>query len=395
MNTLQIKRSDGLAEFETYLGNSATFQKCLLVPNDLDEGGGLGISVAYCQLLLTWARKSKSQVIKTYLDATDDEAIKRFTKRVHGLSVAYFSEQLLPRSAKDQSDDIRMSVLRAAKPRLEAMSRGDLQESGRGPEVEFIFIQDARHQFHGSLYSKVPTPIELMDRLKHGELIRSNRELNRLLELCFEHLHVAREIHQVVSSNDFLFGALLSELFRNTAEHGFLDIHGGRLKQNLRCIRVATTIIARDKLAQKSVSSPIARQAANRYFSAIAERRSEYSRAKVRVLELSVFDSGQGFAATIEGRDVPDTEQAREAVARCFRKHQSAKTVPLAGEGLFKIMGLLRTLGGFIRVRTSTVEAFYGAAPDDPTEIDPDSFVYGGLASVEGTVVTICIPIAY
>ena len=288
-----------------------------------------------------------------------------------------------------------MTVLRAAKPRLEAMSRGTLQESGRGQEVEFIFIQDARNQFHGSLYSKVPTPIELMDRVKHGELIRSYRELNRLLELCFEHLQVAREIQQLVSSYHFVFGALLSELFRNTAEHGSLDICGGRLKQNLRCIRVATTLIARDKLAQKAVSSLTARQAADRYFTAIAAQRSEYSRAKVRVLELSVFDSGQGFAATIEGHDVPDAEQARQAVTRCFRKHQSAKNAPLAGEGLFKIMGLLKTLGGFIRVRTSSVEAYHGATADDPSEIDPDSFVHGGLASVEGTVVTICIPIAY
>lgn len=395
MNVLQIKRSDGLAEFEIYLGKLSTFQKSLLVPNDLDEGGGLGTSVAYCQFLLTWARKSKSRDIKTYLDADDDDGIEKFTKRVHGLSAAYFSERLFTRSNKGQSDDIRMAVLRSAKPRLEAMSRGDLQESGRGPEVEFIFIQDARNQFHGSVYSKVPSPIELMDRVKHGELIRSHRELNRLLELCFEHLHVARDIQQLVSSDDFLFGALLSELFRNTAEHGFLDIHGGRLKQNLRCIRVATTLIGRDKLAQKLVSSSTARQAADRYFAAIAVQRSEYSRAMVRVLELSVFDSGQGFAATIEGREVPDADQARKAVARCFRKHQSAKIAPLAGEGLFKIMGLLKTLGGFIRVRTSTVEAFHGAAPDDPTEIDPDSFVHGGLAPVEGTVVTICIPIAY
>lgn len=395
MNVLQIKRSDGLTDFENYLGKSSTFLKPLLVPNDLDEGGGLGTSVAYSQFLLTWARKSKSRDITTYLDVDNEEEIEKFTKRVHGLSAAYFSERLLTRSNKGQSVDIRMAVLRAAKPRLEAMSRGDLQKSGRGPEVEFIFIQDARNQFHGSVYSKVPTPIELMDRVKHGEIIRTHRELNRLLELCFKHLNVAREIQQLVSGYDYVFGALLSELFRNTAEHGYLNIHGGRLKQNLRCIRVATTLIARDKLAQKSVSSPNARMTAECYFARIADRRSEYSRSMVRVLELSVFDSGQGFAATIEGRDVPNAEQARHAVARCFRKHHSAKTAPLAGEGLFKIMGLLRTLGGFIRVRTSSVEAFHGATEEDPTEIDPDSFVYGGLATVEGTVVTICIPIAY
>jgi hypothetical protein len=395
MSVLQIKRSDGLAEFEAYLSKPSTFQKALLLPKDIGEGGGLGNSVAYCQFLLTWARKSKLQDIKTYLEADDFEAFETFTARVHGLSAAYFSKRLLAYSNKGEGDEIRIPVLRAAKPRLEAMSRGDFQESGRGPEVEFIFIQDAPNQFHGSVYTKTPTPTELMDRVKHGELIRSHRELNRLLELCFDHLHVSREIQKLVSSCDSVFGALLSELFRNTAEHGSLDIHGGRLKENLRCIRVATTLINREKLAQKSVSSTAGRQAADRYFAAIADRRSEYSRAKVRVLELSVFDSGQGFAATLEGCVVLDAEKARQAVARCFRKHQSAKIAPLAGEGLFKIMGLLKILGGFIRVRTSNVEVFHGSIPGDSTEIDPDSFVYGSLAPVEGTVVTICIPIAY
>lgn len=395
MSILRIKKTDGLAEFENYLNKASTYQKSLYIPNDLAEGGGLGNSVGYCQFLLTWTRKALTKDIKTYLKAGDSEALERFTGRVHGLSAAYFSERFFAQSESNQSVDIRIDVLRAAKPRLEAMSRGDLQESARGPEVELIFIRGAQNQFHGSVYSKVPTPTELMDRLKHGELIRSHRELNRMLELCFAHLKVAREIQRKVIGYDYVWGELLSELFRNTAEHGFLDIHGGQLNQNLRCIRIATTLIARDKLAEKSVSSPTAKKAADRYFAAIAAQRSEYSRAMVRVLELSVFDSGHGFAATIEGRDVIDAEHARQAVARCFRKHQSAKTAPLAGEGLFKIMGLLKMLGGFIRVRTSSVEAFHGATAGDPSDIDPDTFVHGGLASVEGTVVTICIPIAY
>jgi hypothetical protein len=314
---------------------------------------------------------------------------------VHGLSAAYFSGRLIAHSDTGLVDDIRMPVLRAAKPRFEAMSRGDFQEAGRGTEIELVFVQDTRNQFHGSVYSKAPTPTELMDRQKHGELIRSHRELNRLLELCFEHLNITRYLQRQIKRTDFVLGALLSEIFRNTAEHGFLDIHGGRLKQNLRCIRVASTLIAREKLAQKSISSPNAKQAAQQYFAAMADLQGEYSRKMIRLLELSVFDSGPGFASTIEGRDVLNGEEARQAVARCFRKHQSAKAAPRAGEGLFKVLGLLGVLGGFIRVRTATVEAFHGAGLGELSEIDPDSFVHGGLPPVEGSVVTICIPITY
>lgn len=395
MSELQIKRSDGLEEFEKYLRRPSTFQKTLLLPNDLEDGGGIGASVAFCQFLLTWARRATKPEIKTYLKSGDHSSFEQFTGRVHGLCAAYVSNRLIAHDDKGAGGDIRLDVLRAARARIEAMSRGELQEAGRGREIEFILIQDARNQFHGSLYSQKPAPIDLMDRQKHGELIRSHRELNRLLELCFDHLNVTHLLEKHIRRTDFVFGALLSELFRNTAEHGFLDLSGGRLSLNLRCIRLAVTLIARDKLAQKSVSSPEAQEAAHQYFTRMSTLRGEYERDKVRVLELSVFDSGPGFAATIEGHDVVDEEQARKAVARCFRKHQSAKSAPRAGEGLYKVIGLLRILGGYVRVRTSTVEAFYGAGGEEPAEVDPDSFVHGRLAPVEGSVVTVCFPITF
>ena len=46
-------------------------------------------------------------------------------------------------------------------------------------------------------------------------------------------------------------------------------------------------------------------------------------------------------------------------------------------------------------MRTASVEVFYGGAPDSDPEINPEAFVYGGLTPVEGSVVTIGIPIAY
>ena len=222
------------------------------------------------------------------------------------------------------------------------MSRGDLGESGKGREIEFIFVQGAKNQFHGSFYSKIPTSVELLDRQKHGELIRSHRELSRLLERCFVHLNIRDYIDKQLPTRDVIFGVLISELFRNTAEHGYNTVDGGRLDFNLRCVRVAATLISRDRLASKSVSSPAARTAAQEYFNRMAGLKSEYNKTKVRVLELSVFDSGPGFAATIEGCEISETEVARLAVARCFIKHQSAKLAPNGGLGLFKVMELLR-----------------------------------------------------
>jgi hypothetical protein len=81
------------------------------------------------------------------------------------------------------------------------------------------------------------------------------------------------------------------------------------------------------------------------------------------------------------------------AVAKCFRKHQSAKGSLQFGRGLGNVIELVNELEGFLRVRTSSAEAFYtaGMKPD----MDPEDFVAGNLPKVEGTVVTIGIPIQY
>ena len=399
MSDLQIKRSDGIAEFEALLRKPSTFQKALLIPNDIDVGGGIGTATAYTQFLLTWARKSSLRTIKTYLALDDETAFTQFTDRVHGLSAAYFSKRLLSVKAGKKRNDLRDRVLQSARPRIEAMSRGDLAETGRGREIEFIFVEGARNQFHGSLYSREPTPTELMDRQCHGELIRSNRELSAMLARCCDHLNVTKHFEKklqkadVVFGSNFVFGSMLSEVFKNTAEHGFLGVDGGQLDLNLRCIRIAATLIARKRLVETTVSSVAAQEVAKRYFSNVADDPSQQSPDFVRMLEVSIFDSGPGFASTIEKRSDVALDSQKEAVAKCFRKHHSAKAARRAGEGLANVLDVIHALHGFLRVRTSSVEAFYAADLGDPNQIDPNSFVHGGLPSVDGSVVTICIPI--
>ena len=291
--------------------------------------------------------------------------------------------------------DIKDEVLRSARPRIEAMSRGDLANTGRGREVEFVLIEGARNQFHGALYSREPTPTELLDRERHGELVRSNRELNAMLERCCDHINVTKHFEKELKRTDSVFGALLSELFKNTAEHGYRQVDGGVLDKNLRCVRIAATLIARTKLVEKTVSSQESQEVARRYFAQIAATPSEHSPVDVRILELSIFDSGPGFVPTITHRSDATPEEPSAAVARCFQKHQSAKAAPRAGEGLARVLAVVHSLNGFIRVRTNNVEAFYAANLGDPDGLDTATFVHGGLPSVEGSVVTICIPITH
>ncbi|WP_397380785.1 ATP-binding protein [Prosthecobacter sp.] len=389
-NDLHIKRSDGLDVLDSYLKNPATYSKSLVIPNDLSLAGGIGVSVSFCQFLLTWARKSNQRIIKTFLD--DGESQEAFASRVHGLCASYFSFRLLSKENKD----IRQSVLVAARPRIEAMSRGDLVKTARGREIELIFIENAINEFHGSVYTRAPNEFEKNDRELHSSLVRSYREINRFLELCFEELNIKNLVEKHIARTDYIFGRLLSEVFHNTIEHAYSEVDGTKLDKNLRCIKVSAQAIDRDKICLASVSSPTNQIAAKAYFSALANARqptSKVPRSQIRILELSVFDSGPGFVKTIAQRAIDDRPLERMAVAKCFRKHQSAKGSLQFGRGLGNVIELVNELEGFLRVRTSSAEAFYtaGMKPD----MDPEDFVAGNLPKVEGTVVTIGIPIQY
>ena len=87
------------------------------------------------------------------------------------------------------------------------------------------------------------------------------------------------------------------------------------------------------------------------------------------------------------------SEQA--LIELCVQKHQSSKPQKNAGVGIYRILSAVDTLGGFMRIRTSSAEAFYAATEGFSPEMPPTDFVHGGLAHVEGTLITIGIPIAY
>jgi hypothetical protein len=234
-----------------------------------------------------------------------------------------------------------------------------------------------------------------MDREKHGQLIRTHRELNKFIELCFRNLNIEKQFRKYLLRVDLPFGLLLAEVFRNTAEHAYLRVDGGRCSPNMRCVKIAKTLGSRERLSEMTTSAPQSRESAKAYFSCAAQRKSSSDGAKVPFLEFSIFDSGPGFAATISKNDLLEIADERAAVARCFEKHRSAKPSPASGLGLHKMLGVVHDLGGFMRLRTSSVEAFYAAHDGFNPEMDAQNFVHGGLARVAGSLVTVGIPITY
>ena len=393
MDSLLIERSSNLADFEDLLKSRDFGSKPLLLPNSIKEAGSLGCSLGLTQLLLTWIRKSKNPTIYTFLEESNSEKQAKFVGRVHGLAAAYFADSV--KAEKGEGGELRRKLLEAASPRIRAMNRGDLGGSGKGTEIELIFIEGARHDFHGSLYSKAPTPSEIADSEKHGHLIRPRVELNRYLERCFKHLEIESKLRAQLDADDLPFGSFLAEAFRNTAEHAYNEPAGGRLRRNLRCVRIARTQTTRERIGSFEVAAPSAGKTAARYFAELAERSSKFDRKNIDILEISIFDSGRGFSQTMNASSNGKDQSEDQLVNLCFEKHRSSKLQRNSGIGIFRMLNAVHALGGFIRIRTSTAEAFYGASKDFSPDMPPAEYVHGGLSKVEGTLITLGVPVLF
>lgn len=390
-----IKKSDSISDFERYLCDLNQVDRQITLPSTISAGGSLGVGGALIQFLLTWSRHSKSRILKTFLNSNEDEELSDFVSRNYGLAAAYFADRVI--SDRSSAIDLRDFTLRAARGRIRAMFDGRIEETAKGREIEFAFVQGATREFHGSFYSRAPDEAEKRCPRKHGELIRKSGELDRFCDRCMEFLGV-KLVPQELFGLEFPFGTLFEEILRNTAEHAYLSETGEFYDRNFRSVRIANVFVERHLMAAQTVSSSESRQVAECYFLSHGEASDSATRT-VNFLEITIQDSGPGFAATTPKDSTTEGLGERELVARCFESYQSSKNFNVSGQGLQRILRVVDQLNGFLRVRTGGTEAFYAPVKGLDLEVNPINFVHDKLSEdvflprVEGTLVTVGIPI--
>jgi hypothetical protein len=217
--------------------------------------------------------------------------------------------------------------------------------------------------------------------------------MNALIASCAKSLSIESKLHCILSARGIPLGHLLHEAFRNTAEHAYFPVGGGQFTPNFRCVRIGLHYINRDDVSSASASGEKSQALAQKYFERIADKVSQERRTQIMFFEISVLDSGGGFASTISNSKARRSD--RDAVIQCFGKHISAKSGRNSGLGLNRILKEVHALDGFMRVRTNTVEAFYAADGGLNPDCPPDTFVHGELSPVEGTLFTIALPIGF
>lgn len=396
---LHVQKVHGMQDYEKFMRlaqEDRVGNTILKIPQSISYEGALGLSLSFSQLIATWANvstKSAQRYIQTRLPANNKDALVRFVSRLHGLVAAYYAN---PITAEDDKTNLKHDLLKAAAPRIVAMANRNFSEVAKGRMTELIFVHKTKHQFHSAVYLKEPKYADLMDRQCHGELIVPPREMNALLLNVLQALNLSRmdfkRLKPLLYDSNIALGHLLHETFRNTAEHAYLDLNNRIPSKGVRCLLVAVRSTEPNLLKPDTLVSA-EHPGLDQYFEQLRTKVDGGVRSKVYILELSIFDTGPGFAGTIAThKDFKTEEEEHNIVRQCFRDYVSSKGGPNSGLGLGRVLSLISDLGGFVRVRTSTTEAFFTPFSDTlESELTPH--IVGNLPMAIGTVFTIAIPL--
>lgn len=391
-NYCSIKSDGNIIQLERYIQDPRIENCTLRLPSKLREGGSMGRSASIAQFVATWASRTNNPSLKTYISSEDAEKFENYVSNLHGLSAVYFSNKVFTLKS-DQ--DIRYELLLQAVPRFKAMQTRNFHTLRKRRIIEIISVVHARSEFLTLLYRQTPGLSELLDRQRHGQLIALPQEMNGLFQNCVESINISYRSQPLVSSlvKDHQIGILLHEAIRNTAEHAYLTNSGTIPKRGLRCVLFSINPIERDRLRAQFPITSTDRTTLTSYFQKVAGLGSKFERKKIDFLEISILDTGPGFAETM--RISADGHDDFELVAQCFESFKSSKPGENSGQGLYRILSAVKELNGFIRIRTSSCEIFFCSEDNFDEYFDPRPLIRGELGKVIGTLLTICIPIAY
>lgn len=388
---LKIHPSVDSNDIEKYLARSDLGNCDLVLPLKINWGGTVGQSASIAQFIATWAHNCDSPNLKLNVSQDDSHKLKGLVSRLHGLSGVYFSECV---QEVKMSSDIRYNMLVHAVDRFIAMWQRDYLNVAKGRKIELISVVGAKREFLPVFYKRQPTINDLFDREKHGRLIVSPEEMTSLFDSCIKSVKVPiasiRQFSKQKIANSI--GVLLYEAFRNTAEHAYLNELGEIPAKGLRCVLIDYVEIGANEIQD---INPLSRSSNEQYvyFDNIATRQRKANRKKVFFVEISILDSGPGFASSMNNSS--DTTSDVASVMSCFEKHRSRKSGDFSGLGLPRILAAVQELNGFIRFRTSTCEASYFASDENRTESNIVPQVESKLAQVVGTLITVCFPVTY
>lgn len=386
---LSVNRVATIAACEEYLGQieQGTDGRLLLASNL--KYAHCGGAAALLQVINTWSRATSetNSVLLTHAQAPHaEQTIANLVETLPGLVSVLMSAQVV---ARDGETSMLTTAYEDARQRIEAMDEGRYRETARGTATTLLCADQTTKRALQPFYHSTANG---------GAHLRGESDFVDLAgDLMATALGDARK-HDFEFRDVEAVGVMLRELFANTHYHARTDALRRPYRRSVRGVHFAQHALEDgDKVA--GGFRPLAA-----YLESVLAKPRRAARAKL--LEISVFDSGPGYAARAEGRPIEEEvsiEREYELVRDCLLRNVSTRKQEGAGIGLPRMLSRLKGREGFLRLRTgrlSLFKSFVGAQDSVLGEADYELDDAGNAdvgftrhAHAAGAVVTLLIPI--
>lgn len=396
---ISVRQDFPLQDFERFLSlidnpNHHDIQ----IPNKI-KSNAVGAVAAVIQLIITWSRRNPSEVaLRLHADNEMDEAAKKFAETPFGLVALNMAQNIVSRSGNPLS---RREALKSSLQYVRCMHSGELSalKEYNKSILPVICIDNA---------SDLRRPVRLYRR--DADEVRSREAFTALTRNCFHEL--ARIRIKDCDSQIRDIASFVYEAFQNTHEHAQTDMDGNRYLKSSRGVIFSFQSSSLDRLSSSNIES----RALTEYFQGIQLRREHHSDA--HFAEVSVFDSGPGLAQSwlSHGDEtIRNTLRLRPqlgsisvgveygAVMECLNKGKTTKDSINRGNGLYRIMQVVKRNGGMIRMRTgrlSLMKSFLETSGEDliPRDLMMEDISSGVIPTqarpwADGCVITVLLPL--
>ena len=338
-----------------------------------------GGEISWAQFLITYAQKFQSEsAIRSYASSSDDDQIRKFCNRLYGLIASLATSKIIAKGNRVNLTEIYRAT---ALSRLKEIQSKEAYYATRGPSVEVVAADHISRSHPYLLYRR-----DSIGRFH----IRSREEFVKLANYLLSKTDVMNKTPNPADVRR-AFGNILFETFKNTEDHALFDIDGKRLGISFRLFQMS--IITPDKGTLNLIGQDY--QPFENFFS---RQHPEFGRRQMSFLQLSILDSGPGFAQRYTNTRLEKLtiDEEAKAIKDCFGQN-TTKGHSRFGQGLCLVRELLRKNDGFLRIRSGRLSLHYDSADDHGTpDIVFESWCpkhLTKLAPVAGALLTILIPV--
>lgn len=340
-----------------------------------------GGAVALVQLIVTWSRIAEESRLRIH----GERSLAGLVSTLPGLAAVLMARDV---KAVGQEHSLLSAAYALAKDRIAIMDAGLLPKTSKGPSVQLLCADETSKRALLQFYHRGPQG--------SGELLGEADFIDlagRILASCI----AAPRRRRLTPADTEATGVMLRELFSNTHLHARKDAMGKPYRKSVRGLFASYHLVGLDNVADLASGYAPLRAYLDSFVS---------DSRRLQLFELSVFDSGPGYAARLAGRPIEDADELTseyDLVRRCFMRHVTSRTTAGAGAGLARMLQRLKIHRGFLRLRTGRLSLYQSFDQQEAQQLREDDFVLhdarmGGqvtrFANTAGTALTLLIPLS-